>query len=302
MNEVIVLKNESDKEKLKKYLLECLFDLKTGDNYTYKLGDVVITIYKSGKVLFQGKSSYKWYVEVKNLLEYSEAITENDLDPLIKTVFPRIGSDESGKGDFFGPLVTVAFLIENDKQVIELEKIGVRDSKKVSDNRIKIISQQIQEIGNFDKILITPIKYNELYDKIKNLNSLLAWSHSKAIENIVKSNEVKMIVIDKFAGMDFISNFVLKKSSNNKAELVLIQNAEREIAVAAASILARSFYLQWLELFQNKLGIELPKGANENVINTALKIAELKGLDFLKEISKMHFSTYNTIKTKLKNL
>lgn len=298
MNEVIILNTDAEKERLHKYLAECLFELKTGDNYIYKHGDAVITIYKSGKVLFQGKSSSKWCTTIKELLNYSEVDTNSDIDPRIKTIFPRIGSDESGKGDFFGPLVTVGFLVENDKQIIELEKLGVRDSKKISDSKIKILAEEIQKIGKFDRIIITPNKYNELYIKIKNLNSMLAWSHSKAIENIMQNNDVKMIVIDKFADKDFISSFVIK-GENNLTELVLIPNAEREIAVAAASILARNSYLRWLDIYQSKIGIELPKGANQNVVNTALKIVEKKGMDYLKEISKIHFSTYNTIKSNL---
>lgn len=301
MNEVISINNPNDEVKLKIFLLDHLFEVSVGDiSTTYKLNNVSITVYKSGKVLLQGKESEKWYKEINQLLSYTNKINSKveEIDPRIRQTFQRIGSDESGKGDFFGPLVTVAFYLESENQMKELEKLGIKDSKKLSDNKVIDLAKDIKKVGYYDRVLISPSKYNELYQKIGNLNALLAWSHAKAIENIIQKKPVQLIIIDKFADNKFITDVV----KNSNTELILMTNAEREISVATASILARENYLKWIKNYTETTGISLPKGASNEVLNAATQIAKQRGLAYLNEIAKIHFNTYNTVKNKLNEL
>ena len=171
----------------------------------------------------------------------------------------RIGIDESGKGDYFGPLVVAAVFVDATTQD-ELALMAVRDSKKISDGRILELAPDIKTICPHSVIVIGPQKYNELYAKIKNLNRLLAWGHAKALETLLERVSCERAISDQFGDERLILNALQEKGRR----IVLEQRtkAESDLAVAAASILARSEFLLRLKRLSEDVGTTLPKGAS----------------------------------------
>ncbi len=208
--------------------------------------------------------------------------------------FPIIGTDESGKGDYFGPLVSAGVYV--DEQSAKLLKFeGVRDSKELSDNKAQDLAKKIAEIckGKYAVIEISPEKYNDLYEQFmrekKNLNTLLAWGHAKAIEELLSKVDCKIALADQFAD----ERFILSKLQEKGRQLKLIQmpKAEQNIAVAAASILARARFLEKLSKLSLEYNIDLPKGVSATVVNTAKEIIKRFGKEGLRKVAKLHFKT-----------
>lgn len=198
----------------------------------------------------------------------------------------HIGVDESGKGDFFGPLVVAACYV-GPEHLAELE--GVKDSKKLTDKQSLALAARIRATCPHSIIAIGPAKYNELYEKFKNLNSLLAWGHARAIENVLELQPAKLVISDQFA----TGGHAVKRALYEKGKAVEFRSlvrAEADIAVAAASILARAEFLRRLEKLGEDFSLPLPKGAT-NVIATGKRFVATHGPDRLPEVAKMHFKT-----------
>jgi|GEM_PF-1683927 len=208
----------------------------------------------------------------------------------------HIGTDESGKGDYFGPLVVAGvFVTANDEQILKL--LGIRDSKLGSDAKNMELARKIFEVLGGDKISVIsigPMRYNSLYTQMgSNLNSILGWGHARVIENLLKNNECGHVVVDQFGGEDVIKKALFK--GGRGVEVLQTPKAERDIAVAAASILARAKFLNELKKLGSDLDIELPKGAGGAVTETAKKIVFLKGKDYLKTVAKLHFKNSDVL-------
>ncbi|OGD16424.1 MAG: ribonuclease HIII [Candidatus Aminicenantes bacterium RBG_16_63_14] len=201
----------------------------------------------------------------------------------------RIGSDESGKGDFFGPLVIAAFFMPEGQEEA-LRELGVKDSKRTSDARCREIAETLKRGYPYHSVVtIGPEKYNELYAKLRNLNRLLAWGHARAIENILDRVPAGKAVTDQFGDEKFVRNALLKKG--REIELVQMPGAEDDAAVAAASILARAEFLTRLHFLSKDVGVELPKGASDLVEAAAVKLVREKGPGILDKVAKTHFKT-----------
>ncbi|MCJ7552805.1 MAG: ribonuclease HIII [Ignavibacteriaceae bacterium] len=259
-------------------------------NFKEKVKVLVYFGKKGVSTIIQGDIHCETYIKVKKV-----AVGEGLFDSIgekISEPEEYIGTDESGKGDFFGPLV-IAAVYADQITLNELKQIGVKDSKQLTDEQIKIISKQIRKIipENFRNVVaINPEKYNQLYDSFKNLNKLLAWGHSKAIENIFLKNNATTAISDKFGDEGLIISELAKK----KIDINLIQTtkAERFTAVAAASILARDKMLNWFTKTTKELKFEIPKGAGDVVNITLDKIASKNGTEFLSKLVKLHFKNY----------
>jgi ribonuclease HIII len=204
----------------------------------------------------------------------------------------RIGIDESGKGDYFGPLVIAAVFVDATTQG-ELKLMEVRDSKKISDGRILEMAPDIKTICPHSIIAIGPQKYNELYAKIKNLNRLLAWGHAKALENLLERVSCERAISDQFGNERLILNALQDKGRT----IVLEQRtkAESDLAVAAASILARAEFLLRLKRLSNEVGTTLPKGASSTVELAARMVIKKHGQDRLGTVAKLHFKTTQAV-------
>jgi ribonuclease HIII len=198
----------------------------------------------------------------------------------------RVGVDESGKGDFFGPLVVAACYV-GPEHLAELE--GVKDSKKLTDKQAIELATQIKKVCPYKVLPLMPLKYNELYAKIGNLNYLLAWGHATVIEDVLNLHPADLIISDQFATGGNVVKSRLKEKGR-QAQFVSRVRAESDIAVAAASILARAEFLWRLRELSQQFGIDLPKGAT-NVIPSGKKFVQLHGPDALKQVAKMHFKT-----------
>ncbi|ARU59878.1 ribonuclease HIII [Tumebacillus avium] len=224
--------------------------------------------------------------------------TKNHPEVVVAYDEPWIGTDESGKGDFFGGLVTAGVIVDPEAVPL-LQSLGVDDSKKITDAKIPGLATEIKKIcyGKYKVLHLKPAKYNELYEKFqsqgKNLNSLLSWAHSSVIEKLVEIQPVKLVVVDKFANETLIENRL--KKLDPTIQLVLVPKAEQNLAVAAASILARDSFLRWHKEAKSEHGIVFPKGASSLVIKAGRAYVQANGTEALREVSKLHFKTAEDI-------
>jgi ribonuclease HIII len=198
----------------------------------------------------------------------------------------RIGVDESGKGDYFGPLVIAACYV-GPEHVAELE--GVKDSKKLTDAIATRLAATIKATCPHSIICIGPAKYNELYEKFRNLNSLLAWGHARAVENVLEVQPANLVISDQFAA----GGHVVKRALYEKGKQVEFRSvvrAEQDLAVAAASVLARAEFLRKLKSLSIEFGVELPKGATV-VVPVGRQFIAKHGREALGQVAKLHFKT-----------
>ena len=204
----------------------------------------------------------------------------------------RIGIDESGKGDYFGPLVIAAVFVDQTTQH-ELALMQVRDSKKISDGRILEMATDIRQICPHSIVAIGPQKYNELYAKIKNLNRLLAWGHARALENLLQQVECSVAISDQFGDEQLILNALQEKGKQIRLEQR--PKAESDLAVAAASILARADFLIRLRRLSDEVGTTLPKGASGAVELAGKMVVKKHGRERLATVAKLHFKTTQAV-------
>ena len=200
----------------------------------------------------------------------------------------RIGSDESGKGDYFGPLVIAAAFVTPEIEP-DLKLMEVRDSKRISDGRVLELARDLRQVCKHSIVAIGPQRYNELYEKIRNLNRLLAWGHARALENLLEQVTCELAIADQFGDERFILNALLEKGK--RIRLVQRPKAEEDLAVAAASILARAEFLTRLKRLSDEVGTSLPKGASPAVELAARMVVKKHGRERLSTIAKLHFKT-----------
>ena len=252
-----------------------------------------VAVYEKGpKVLVQGRDVeefVQFQLEPKILGEAKLGYEEVHSPEMFE---PHFGVDESGKGDFFGPLVIAGVYV--DRGIArKLLDAGVVDSKRVSsDARIRALADTIRtsSLGLAETVLIGPAKYNELYEKFGNLNRLLGWGHARVIENLLaKKPACPRSLSDQFADARVINASLLKHG--RKIAIQQRPRAESDIAVAAASILAREAFINWLERKSKEVGLRLERGVSPSVRESARKLVELNGPGALREVAKVHFRT-----------
>lgn len=264
-------------------------------------GKLSVAVYEKGpKVVVQGKETeqfVRFHLEPE-ILKEAKLGYEEILNP--EMFEPHFGIDESGKGDFFGPLVIAGVYVDRGiaRQLIN---VGVMDSKRIgSDNRIRALAEEIRRTPGliYNVVLIGPQKYNSLYEKFANLNDLLAWGHARVIENLLEARpDCKRSLSDKFANENVIKRALLKQG-----RLIQIDQrtkAESDIAVAAASILAREKFVQWLDRANRQFGIVLPKGVSAAVKAAAQALVAKNGFDALQSAAKTHFRTAAEIRREI---
>ncbi|CAN5463659.1 ribonuclease HIII [soil metagenome] len=256
-----------------------------------------VAVYEKGpKLLLQGKGIedfVSFELEPKILgearLGYDEVHTPEMFEP-------HFGIDESGKGDFFGPLVIAGAFTDRAIARSFLEN-GIQDSKRIgSDAKIRALARMIRETPDiaFDVVQIGPERYNDLYEKFGNLNSLLGWGHARVIENLLgKRPDCPRALSDKFADARVIERALLQHGQ--RIELEQRTKAESDFAVAAASILARESFIDWLERHGKRIGLVLGRGVSASVKEAARQIVEKEGPDALRRFAKVHFRTAHEI-------
>lgn len=258
--------------------------------FSGKKKGISCTLYESGKLVVQGKESaefIEFYLEPELLKKFSYRHPLAEVDQTA-----RIGIDESGKGDFFGPLCIAGVYVPPD-QFEKLHSVGVKDSKKLNDTVIRKVAKEIQAVCPYHVVRINPAKYNQIYGEFKNLNRLLAWGHATAIEELVLQTGCKNVIIDQFADESVVELALKRKKLS--VELTQRHRGEEDLAVAAASILARYAFIEGLEKLGRDLGIELPKGSSKQTEAVGREILKKWGIEKLKTICKEHFKTLDAI-------
>jgi ribonuclease HIII len=279
-------------EKLKKDLIDQGFELSTPPYtiFSAKKKGVSCTLYESGSLTVQGKEKepfIEFYLEPEILQELRFSHPDAYLNKA-----PHIGMDEAGKGDFFGPLC-VAAVYADGAGIEKMREMGVQDSKRLSDETVKKIAAKIRSGYSYTVIRLFPLKYNELHAKFKNLNRLLAWAHTAALEDLVRKTDCKEALLDQFADKHVMENALRQK----KIEVHLEQKVrgEEDLVVAAASILARAGFLEGLDTLGQEIGVPLPKGASLQVIEAGRKLVAKFGPEILGKVAKTHFKTMNDV-------
>jgi len=254
--------------------------------------DCCVNLYTSGKLLVQGKGAEDFVLFFLEPAVLGEAGLgyETVLNP--ESVAPHIGIDESGKGDFFGPLVVGAAYTDEDL-ARSMKAMGVKDCKLLGDAQVLAIGAKLRLLlgpARFRLVSIGPEAYNRLYAKIRNVNNLLAWAHARAIENLLEGvPDCPRAVADQFGAETVIKRALMKKGKNIKLEQR--HKAESDIAVAAASILAREGFLRSLKKMSLDLGVPIPKGASDQVRAAAETLVRKHGPQILLRTAKCHFRT-----------
>lgn len=252
---------------------------------------VSLAAYESGKLVVQGKGTtdfVQFYLEPQ-LLGEARLGYEHVLNP--EMLEARIGVDESGKGDFFGPLV-VAGVYVNEAAAGQLMELGVKDSKQISsDKRIFEIAKELRQVDGLlaSIVPIGPVAYNRLHAKLRNVNSILGWGHARVIENLLSRVDCKKAISDQFGNKRIVLKALMERG--RKIELVQRHRAESDLAVAAASILAREEFVSRLSRLSKEFGVNLPKGASEAVIAAGRELVRKHGAEKLGEVAKLHFRT-----------
>lgn len=245
---------------------------------------------KGVKTIIQGNSSSDEYSEIEGII--SGKLNFRSVSQQEIKYKDYIGTDETGKGDYFGPLVIAGFYVNSTNQAF-LSDLGVRDSKELVDSQINKIAEKIKAKypNNFSILSIEPDKYNQLYEKIKNLNKLLNWGHSKVIENLWEKHKPENIIIDQFSKSPIDISLTKEFSNTN---FIQIPKAEKYIGVAAASILARNEMNKWFDKISYE-GFNIYKGASGQVENSAREIYLKNGANVLTKLVKLHFKTTQKI-------
>lgn len=248
---------------------------------------IPVDFFSSGKALIQGKpgalqNELKTWWQERNASSIKNA-----------TGRARIGLDESGKGDYFGPLVIGAVYVDAQTEP-RLIALGVRDSKLLPDNRILALAEEIKAICPCSGVAIEPKRYNELYSKIHNLNLLLARAHAHALESLLEKVSCDLAIADQFGNETLLLNAL--KEKGRKIKLEQRPRAEEDTAVAAASILARAKFVQHMEQLSQWVGKTLPKGASDpSIVTIGREIVAKYGQSILAEVAKLHFKTTEII-------
>lgn len=251
---------------------------------------ITCTLYTSWKLVVQGKeaaSFIEFYLEPQLLKTIRYGYSHLEID---KT--PRIGVDEAGKGDFFGPLC-IAGVYAGEKEVEELLRIGVKDSKRMQDSAIEKMAKLIRAKIPYHIVRISPIRYNELYSKFRNLNLFLAWGHATVIEALYKKTGCTRALIDQFSHLPLVEEALEKK--NLPIDFSKKTKGEDDPVVAAASILARDAFVSGIHTLSEWIGLELPKGASARVKETGKRLFLEKGATIFDQLAKKHFKTFEEI-------
>ncbi len=291
-------------EDTKKKLQSAGFVVNPYRDIQYGIQFLVFFQKKNGVIrLYQSKKGLKWDLsqvdkdlvpEIRDLLDtpqpaplvpfdFSQKKTSTDDLSTIDTI---IGIDESGKGDYFGPLVVAAVHV-TPKSKRFLKQLGVMDSKDLSDNYIEEISPEIKKHCAHSLVIMGNQSYNDIYEKIKNLNHILAWGHARVLENVLKQVDCEFALSDQFGNPALVQNALMQKGQQVK--LFQQPKAESHIAVAAASILARNGFVNAIRKLETAFGMPFPKGCSVETVRAAKAFVKRYGEQNLALVAKTHF-------------
>ncbi len=266
-----------------------------GALFVVKLADCTITAYRSGKVLFQGKGAEREATRWTNEPVKKAAPVQQQRSAAVSA----IGSDEVGTGDYFGPVVVVAAYVAKEN-IETVTKMGVKDSKLLTDETIRRLAPSLIKTVPYSSVVLSNRVYNEWQENGMKQTKMKALLHNEAIRKLVGQLaplEPEAIIIDQFIERDLYFRYLQEERDVIRERVYCYPKAETiHIAVAAASIIARYLFLNEMEQLSKQVGMELPKGAGEQVDKVAAKLIETHGLSVLDTCAKLHFA--NTEKAK----
>lgn len=300
--------SEETKEKLKEFY-EGLKRDKTPDYATFQAqdGDTVVTLYDSGKIVFQGRdadlASDFWIatekmvnakLEVKNSdKQTKEKNKDIYVDPKIYYA-TTIGSDEVGTGDFFGPIVVTGAFVKKE-EIPFIESLGITDSKKMTDEKIKEVIPKLIEHIAYTTYILNNKDYNAWSIKM-NMNQIKAVLHNKVLFSLTQKYKADFIVVDEFAKPYVYYNYLKEVPKIVKNITFLTKGETKCLSVACASVISRYIFLQEYEKLEKKLGTVLPKGAGPKVDEKGSALLQKYGFSILEEIAKVNFKNTEKIK------
>lgn len=259
--------------------------------------DTVITMYESGKVMFQGKSAdvdaAMWGVALENTKEKQEENKKND-EKYYNT--NAVGSDEVGTGDYFGPIVVTATYVKKE-DIPYLESLGVGDSKKIDDSKILKIAPEIAKRVQYRSIILSNKEYNEKYTKEINMNKIKAIMHNKVLYQLMQEERpsVDYIIVDEFAREARYYEYLRDVKDVQRGITFITKAEDKNLAVAAGAIISRYIFLKEFDKLCDSIHIPLPKGAGKDVDTIGEEVVEKYGKDKLKEIAKLNFKNTDRI-------
>ena len=297
MNVVIKVNDE-----IKNKMIEYYKDKKRDKEIPYVVfqaqdEDTVITMYESGKVMFQGTSAdvdaAMWGVQLENTKEKKEEKKKENEKYYYATA---VGSDEVGTGDYFGPIVVTACYVKKE-DIPFLEELGVGDSKKIEDDKILKIAPQIAKKILYKSVILSNVEYNEKYRKDINMNKIKAILHNKVLYQLVHEEKVTYdyIIVDEFAREARYYEYLNDQSLVQRGITFLTKAEDISPAVGCASIISRYLFLKEFDKLSDALHIPLPKGAGKDVDTIGEEIVEKYGEEKLKEIAKVNFKNTDRI-------
>jgi len=280
-----------------------------------EMDGTVITLYESGKIMFQGVSAdidaNLWIdmekhfnnriIDITTGKDKNKKDNKDNLNTENKVIFnnPAIGSDEVGTGDYFGPIVVTASFVSKEDQQFLID-LGVKDSKKITDETIIKIAPKIIERIPHSTLILDNESYNKYHTDDINMNKFKAILHNKVLLNLIKKDlPYKQIVIDQFVNEKKYYEYIKDAKEVVKNITFFTKAEDKFLCVAAASIISRFVFLKKMDELSKEIGMELPKGAGDQVDETAKKIVEKYGFDKLKSIAKLNFKNTDKIKEDL---
>lgn len=293
----------------KKLMNEFYKDMKRDKTPPYAVfqadtGDTIVTLYESGKAMFQGVSAdieagmWESIRKDKDNIDYfmdtkdTKIKKEDQVD--IPSDIASVGSDEVGTGDYYGPIVVTASFVSKDN-IPFLNELGVRDSKKLSDEQIlKIVPKIIKKIP-YKTIMLSNKEYNDNYGKDMNMNKIKAVLHNKVLTEMVKDNDYDYIVVDQFEPEKSYYNHLSDVPNPLKGITFITKAEDKCLSVAVSSIISRYIFIKEMDKLGDKYGIFLPKGANYYVEDVGIKLVNKYGEKILHDIAKLNFSNTDRI-------
>lgn len=293
----------------KKLMNEFYKDMKRDKTPPYAVfqadtGDTIVTLYESGKAMFQGVSAdieagmWESIRKDKDNIDYFMDTKDNKIKKEDQVDIPSdiasVGSDEVGTGDYYGPIVVTASFVSKDN-IPFLTELGVRDSKKLSDEQIlKIVPKIIKKIP-YKTIMLSNKEYNDNYGKDMNMNKIKAVLHNKVLTEMVKDNDYDYIVVDQFEPESSYYNHLSEVPNPLKGITFITKAEDKCLSVAVSSLISRYIFIKEMDKLGDKYGIFLPKGANYYVEDVGIKLVNKYGEKILHDIAKLNFSNTDRI-------
>ena len=311
MKEKVITKVLNVGEKTKEMMVDYFEDFKREKTPPYAIlqaddGDTVVTLYQSGKAVFQGRDAdlaADFWIETEKINYGTAKVTSSDdkkekkeIERKIPLRISSVGSDEVGTGDYFGPIVVTASYVTKENVDFLLE-LGVKDSKKMSDTEIKKVVPQIIKKIPYHTFILNNKQYNELYSSDMNMNKMKAILHNKVLSNFADRNKYPCdyVVVDQFENPKSYYNH-LSDAKFKVFNITFLTKAEDQcLSVACASLISRYIFLQEMDKISQNVEINLPKGASDLVDSVGIEIVKKFGSDKLKEIAKMNFKNTEKI-------